>query len=119
MQTDFCWNYFCASKGDIITEESYGSSNYKNLKEKKQLCIEYFSLQDRNQYTNALLSTTVLFLSTQFIVLFSGYPLTFSCCLGSCNLTLDILILFCSGMSSKISRNKIKIKMAKYALLLN
>lgn len=109
MQTDFCWNYFCASKGDIITEELYGSSNYKKLKEKKQLCIEYFSLEDRKQFTNTLLSTTVLFLSTQFTVLFSGYPLTFSCCLGSCNLTLAILILFCSGMSPKISRNEIKI----------
>ena len=37
MQTDFCWNYFCASKGDIITEELYGSSNYKKLKEKTAL----------------------------------------------------------------------------------
>lgn len=39
MQTDFCWNYFCASKGDIITEELYGSSNYKKLKEKNSLSL--------------------------------------------------------------------------------
>ncbi|KAF4788423.1 RNA-binding protein Nova-1-like protein [Turdus rufiventris] len=48
---------------------------------------------------------------------YPGYLLTFSCCLDSCNLTLDILILFCSGMFPIISRNKIKV--AKYALLLN
>lgn len=78
MQTDFCWDYFYASKGDIITEELYGSYNDKKLKE-KQLYTELFSLQNRKQYINTLPSATALiFLSTRFIVLFSGYQLTFS-----------------------------------------
>lgn len=104
MQTDFCWNYFCASKGDIITEELYGSSNYKKLKEKKQLVTDHFSLQSRKQYIIHYRPLKSYFLSTQFIVLFSGYQLTFSNCLDFCNLTLVIvlrlsLILFCSGLS--------------------
>lgn len=60
MQTDYCWNYFCASKGDIIAEELYGSSNYEKLKEKTAF-HEHFSLQNRKRYINTLPSATVLF----------------------------------------------------------